>query len=71
MESDIDKLCSFIDRSSTTQSIVGGMVEIVEMQDFAFMGTWRYNQREQNEMDTILFPSKSDKLTCFKCIDIY
>ncbi len=25
------------------------MVEIVEMQDFAFMGTWRYHPKKQND----------------------
>ncbi len=43
MNNDLDKLCSFIETASSTQSIVGGMVEVVDMQDFAFMGTWRYN----------------------------
>ncbi len=51
MESDLDKLSSFIERASSTQSIVGGMVEVLEMQDFAFMGTWRYNPRRDIDID--------------------
>ena len=46
VESDLDKLCDFIETSASTRTIVGGMVEVVDMQDFAFMGTWRYNPRK-------------------------
>ncbi len=45
MDSDLVKLSSFIDTASSTRTIVGGMVEVVDMQDFAFMGNWRYNPR--------------------------
>ena len=45
MDSNLDKLSSFIDTASLTMTIVGGMVEVVDMQDFAFMGNWRYNPR--------------------------
>ena len=49
MESDLDKLSSFIESVSFTHSIVGGMVQVVDMQDFAFMGRWKYNLRQQND----------------------
>ena len=53
MDSDLEKLSSFIDLASSTRTIVGGMVEVVNMQDFAFMGTWRYNPKRDidNEND--------------------
>jgi len=43
MEADLDKLCSFIETVSSTRTIVGCMVEVVEMQNFAFTGIWRYS----------------------------
>ena len=29
------------------------MVEVFEMQDFAFMGRWRYNPSKQNDNDEL------------------
>ncbi len=51
MESDLEKLSSFIQSVSTTKSIVGGMVHVVNMQDIAFSGRWRYNPRQDNDYD--------------------
>ena len=45
LETDIDTLAELIKSSSSTQSIVGGMVDVVDMQDYAFIGEgeWRLN----------------------------
>lgn len=44
-ETDIDTLAELIKSSSSTQSIVGGTVNVVDMQDYAFIGEgeWRLN----------------------------
>ena len=64
MESDLDKLSLFIQSVSFTQSIVGGMVQVVVMQDFAFIGRWRYNPRKQND-------TKESSYETEKAIDEY
>ena len=51
MESNFDELSAFIGRVSTTQKIVGGMVEILDMQDYAFMDRWRYNHPQEIDSD--------------------
>ena len=51
MEADLEELSAFIDRATTTQSIVSGMAKVVEMQDYAFMGRWRYNPSRENDSD--------------------
>jgi len=79
MDSDLDKLSSFIDTASSTRTIVGGMVEVVDMQDFAFMGNWRYNpnnkttkisrvMRTKRPWTNTLLQSKSDNLTFFNVL---
>lgn len=44
VEQDLDELTEFIDRASSTKYIVGAMVQVVDVYDYAFMGTWRYDQ---------------------------
>ena len=45
MEKDIENLQEFISRTYSIDSVVGGMVQVVDVQDYAFVGQWRFNQR--------------------------
>jgi hypothetical protein len=45
MNKDLDSLSSFIETAASTRTIVGGMVKVVEMSDYAFVGRWRFNPR--------------------------
>ena len=44
VEYDLDQMNSFIESASSTSSIVSGMVHVVDANDLAFMGQWRYDQ---------------------------
>ena len=39
----MEKLASFINTSASTRTIMGGMVQVVEVHDYAYMGKWRYD----------------------------
>jgi len=47
MDEDLEKLNSLIKSAKSTRSIAGGMVDVVDSQDLAFLGTWNYNHRHQ------------------------
>ena len=41
----MEKLAGLIESVSSTNSIVGGMVQVVDPYDYAYIGKWRYDQR--------------------------
>ena len=45
VEHDMEELNALVEGASTTSSIVGGMVQVVDPYDLAFIGKWRYDQR--------------------------
>ena len=45
VEQDIDNLQALISTTYSDHSIIGGMVQVVDVQDYAFIGQWRFNQR--------------------------
>ena len=51
MESDLDKLSSFIENALSTQSIVGSMVEVMDVSDYAFVGNALRYRRRENDSD--------------------
>ncbi len=49
MEQDIDNLTKFISSTLSNDSIIGGMVQVVDVQDYAFVGQWRFNQQRLSD----------------------
>ena len=49
VEQDIDNLQAFISSTYSNGSIVGGLVQVVDVQDYAFIGQWRFNQRRLSD----------------------
>ena len=43
VEQDIHNLQEFISTAYSDQSFIGGMVQVVDVQDYAFIGQWRFN----------------------------
>ena len=41
----MEKLASFISTDKSTRNIAAGMVQVVDVYDYAFIGKWRYDQR--------------------------
>ena len=46
---DINSLQELISTAYSNESIIGGMVQVYDIQDLAFSGKWRYNQRRLSE----------------------
>jgi hypothetical protein len=46
---DINSLQELISTAYSNESIIGGMVQVYDIQDLAFSGKWIYNQRRLSE----------------------
>ena len=46
---EIDNLQALITTAHTDQSIIGSFVKVVDVQDYAFIGQWRFNQRRLSD----------------------
>ncbi len=49
VEKDIDYLQTFISSTHSRESIICSMVQVVDVQDYAFIGQWRFNQRRLSD----------------------
>jgi hypothetical protein len=49
VEQDIDNLQAFISTAYSNESIIGGIVQVVDVKDYAFIGEWRFNQRRLSD----------------------
>lgn len=68
IEQDLDQLAALIKSATQTQSIVSGMAEVVEIDDYAFMGQWRYNAERSSmasldESNLLFEENKHDQKT--------
>ena len=43
VEQDIENLQAFISSTHSRESIIGGLVQVVDVQDYAYIGQWRFN----------------------------